>query len=425
MEEEEQEDKKETENNDKVLSMHSKRKSTKTEGNRTRRTNKTHNTQRSEVQNTGENFIERDNDNQHRKSSYKEKIPIISYNVDSSYQDKLINELKNEGRTRPKELVIPDLFDIRRNIEDLDRSEQIHEKMDEAGEIKVIDTNKRDKEFLRQYKDSSLSGKTLLQDPYALFCGAKKAYIDQFYKLSDLFVICPIYFNYRISLEYLISEEGEEEKKYEAYHLFNTKEISPGCSHNMCSNQSRQIDINIFNFIVGHQEDRFVQKFLTIKKPCRCAFSCFCACCSRPTFEVATLIEELGTIVEIRTVCDPVIHINNINNDLIYIITTKCCNNGYCCRDKCCDNPKCATCEFTIFDARKENELGKITKKHRSGKKVKPDYDQIQVDFPSNCSCQNKILIMCSALVIEYLYFQNMSNTKRCFGNPKFMHTHY
>jgi hypothetical protein len=91
-------------------------------------------------------------------------------------------------------------------------------------------------------------------------------------------------------------------------------------------------------------------------------------------------------------------------DELIYVITAKCSDCGYFCRDECCGNRKCAEIIFTICDSTQEHKLGFITKNHRSGKRVKPDYDQLSVTFPPGISCHNKILLMCSALVLEYLY---------------------
>ena len=351
----------------------------------------------------------------------KEKLPIVPYKIDPSYQKKLIAALDKKNKVRPKFLLEPDFDDIRENIAELDKKEEEHEKSNEQQNLNAGTTEKETKEFLTRYKESTFSGETLLQDPMALFSGAEKVYIDQYYKLSDLFVICPLYYNYRISLEYCIYDNGTN-KKYEAYHLFNTKEISPPCSHNCCSNQARYIDINIFNFIVD-SKDREIQHFISIRKPCRCALSCLCACCSRPTFMIETPIEKIGKIVEMQTTCDPVIKIKDVNDDDIYTITTSCCNCGYCLRDECCNNRKCASCEFLIFGKEPKKPSGKIVKDHRSGKKTKPDYDQLVVTYPVNISCQDKILIMCGALALEYLYFQNLSNSKRCSGNPRFINT--
>jgi hypothetical protein len=350
----------------------------------------------------------------------KPKEEIIPYKIeDSSYQNKLLTALKKQNKLRPKYLFSQDFEDITENITKLEQKEKTKDEQDEEEDFRVFDIEKEEKAALTKYKESSSSGTTVLQDPYALFSGAEQVYIDQYYKISDLFVICPLYFNYRISLEYRVSGEKDEESKYEAYHLFTTKEITPICSHNFLSNQSRQIDINIFNYIV-EPKDKEMQKFITIRKPCRCAFSCFCACCTRPIFEVVTPIEKLGKIIEIRTLCDPVLHVLDANDEIIYILSTKCCQYGYCLRDSFCDNRKCARCIFLIAD-KDNNCVGKILKDHRSGKRIQPDYDQMVITYPPEASCQEKILLMCASLAIEYLYFQNMTNYKRCNGIPKYL----
>ena len=354
----------------------------------------------------------------------KIKYPIIPYKVSDTYKQTLLELLKKVNRTRPKYLLDPERDDITRDIKTLDEEELEQKKLEEVEEQNAEEKEKEDKIFMNKYKESSLLGNTMLEDPLALFHDCEKVYIDQFYKLSDLFVICPLYFNYRISLEYKTSE-GE----YSAYHLFNTKEISPPCSHNVCANQAREIEINIFNFILTPKDtpnttNRKIQKFVRIRKDCRCAFSCLCACCSRPTFVVETPVEMLGKIIETRTVCDPVLQIADINNDVIYVLKAKFCDCGFCCRDQCCDNRKCASCLFIIYDGAQENKLGMISKDHRSGKKTKPDYDQLIVTYPPGISCQDKVLIMGAAIAIEYLYFQNLSNTKRCSGKPRFLHSY-
>lgn len=352
------------------------------------------------------------------------KLPIIPYKISESYQEQLLNILKLNEHCRPKTLLSPEMGDITRNIDDLEKEELKHLKIEELEHNNIRNKERDDQNHLRSYKDSSLAGTTLLQDPFAVFYGAEVAYIDQFYKLSDLFVICPIYINYRISLEYCINEiEGK--KEYGAYHLFNTKEISPPCSHDCCPNQAREIDINIFNFVLKPEDkNRKIQKFVTIKKACRCAFSCFCACCSRPEFYVDTPIENLGKIIEIRTLCDPIINILDINNDIIYVISTSGTNCGFCCRDQCCNKRKCASCEFFIYDGSMQNKLGFIIKDHKSGRKMMPDYDQIKITFPPGISCQDKILLVCGSLVLEYLYFQNLSSNKRCRGTPRFLNAY-
>ena len=94
-------------------------------------------------------------------------------------------------------------------------------------------------------------------------------------------------------------------------------------------------------------------------------------------------------------------------------------------RDQYCNNRRCAKCLFLILDVEQKLILGKIQKDHRSGKRIKPEYDQIVIVFTLNASCQNKILIMSAALTLEYLYFQNMKNYRICNGNPKIIKSPY
>ena len=342
---------------------------------------------------TPENKEEKKSEDLLQTIDKKVKLPIVPYKISESYPQTLLNILKRNDRLRPKSLLAPEMGDITRTIDDLVKDEERQLKIEELEDKNKENKERDDKIHLSSYKQSTNDGKTVLQDPFALFYGAEVAYIDQFYKLSDLFVICPLYLNYRISLEYCIGET-DGKKEYAAYHLFNTKETSPPCSHDCCANQAREIDLNIFNFTLEPEEKkRRIQKFVTIKKGCRCAFSCLCACCSRPTFVVDTPIDPLGKIIETRTVCAPIIHIQDINEDIIYVITTNGNNCGFCCRDQCCDNRKCASCEFLIYDGEMKNTIGTIKKDHKSGRKMMPDYDQLKVVFPPGISCQDKILI--------------------------------
>ena len=386
-----------------------------------------------------EKTIERENDEKNKmKDNKKEekkneelesldnevKLPIIPYKVSDAYPQQLITALRKNEHCRPRSLLAPDFFDITRNIDDLEKDEEKKLKLEEQEHNSLENKERSDQIHLNSFKESSFNGNTKLEDPFALFYKAETAYIDQYYKLSDLFVICPIYMNYRISLEYCIGEV-DGRKEYGAYHLFNTKETSPPCTHNCCANQARDININLFNIVLEPEErKRKIQKFVTLKKGCRCAFSCFCACCTRPTFYVDTPIGNLGKIIEKRTICDPIIEVRNINDEVVYVISTSGSSCGFCCRDQCCDSRKCASCEFIIYDGTMQYKYGTIHKDHKSGKKMRPDYDQLKVVFPPDISCQDKILLLCASLALEYLYFQNFTNMKRCSGAPRFLNSY-
>ena len=215
-----------------------------------------------------EKTIERENDEKNKmKDNKKEekkneelesldnevKLPIIPYKVSDAYPQQLITALRKNEHCRPRSLLAPDFFDITRNIDDLEKDEEKKLKLEEQEHNSLENKERSDQIHLNSFKESSFNGNTKLEDPFALFYKAETAYIDQYYKLSDLFVICPIYMSYRISLEYCIGEV-DGRKEYGAYHLFNTKETSPPCTHNCCANQARDININLFNIVLEPEE---------------------------------------------------------------------------------------------------------------------------------------------------------------------------
>ena len=339
------------------------------------------------------------------------KEPIVPYPVDSNYDSKILNVLKKQVPLRPKTVIDQEKFDITKNPGDIDKEE---EEILSKEKKEVDDALKTEKELyykLQKIRDSSLMGKTLISDPLALFHIAKKAYIDQYYKISDLFVKCSLYYNYRISLEY--------NKPEEQYFLFQTKEISPICQHVCCTNPSRNIKINIENFVINENEkenkEKLMEPFLYIRKNFRCSL---CCCCSRPTFTVISQTTKFGKIIEKMSAGDPEIDIYDDNNNIIYIISCKGCACGYCCADLCCGGQKCATCDYFIYNNEKSEVLGHITKYHKHGKKIGPDYDQIAIEFPEQASCQDKVLITCAGLSILYLYYQHNANGGKCCGDP-------
>ena len=249
-----------------------------------------------------------------------------------------------------------------------------------------------------------------LDNDLAKFTKCKKVYIDQYYKISDMFVICPLYYNYRISLEY--------EKEGEAYYLFDSKDLSPTCSHNCCPNQAKSVKMEIGSYGIGKG---IRQRFAIFEKPYRCACLFLCACCTRPTFNIFINEgnEKIGYIREIRTACDPTLNVFSKYDTLKYTISGSCCQCGYCCKDLCCG--MCNSATFSIYngaDDKKEKPEGTISKIKFSGNKVKPDYEQSTIVYPIQASCEDKVLILAAALFIQILYFQNINNTKRCNGNP-------
>jgi hypothetical protein len=356
------------------------------------------------------------------KSQFEEED--IPYKVDSTYHQRLMEALKKGGVLRPKALFDGRDIDITKT--EKEQIKEIEDKILEDAKTEQIlkeeDLKKREKTIKEQEKNtpkiindenSPLNNEliyTTLDDDLAKFSSCTKVYIDQYYKISDMFVICPLYFNYRISLEF--------DKPGEAYYLFDSIDLSPTCSHNCCPNQAKSVNMEIGSFGIGKGLRHTFAKF---EKPYRCACLFCCACCTRPTFNVFINggNEKIGFIREIRTACDPTMYVFTKNNTLKYKIVGSCCQCGYCCRDLCCG--MCNAAKFNIYhgrDIEEEKPEGFIEKYKYSGNKVKPDYEQVTVVYPVTACCQDKVLILAAALFIEILYYQNINNSKRCSGHP-------
>ena len=351
---------------------------------------------------------------QNQKTQIEAEIP---YQIDPTYKSRLIEALKKKGLKRLKILFEPEFVDITKSEkEQLKMEDEYEKKLKKERALQEEEDKKREKELKNQENNLTtqinLSNNQIfrtLDDDLAKFGPATKAFIDQYYKISDMFVCCPLYYNYRISLQY----------DNEAYFLFDTKEYSPVCSHDCCPNQARTFDMELRSLSIDEKKMR--KRFATINKPYRCACSCCCACCSRPTLNVKINggVEYIGKVVEIRTLCTPTLYIFNKANNWKWKISGSCSQCGYCCKDLCCG--MCNNCTFQIYPPGEDPDakaVGIINKVKMSGKKRKPDFEQVEVSFPGTASCQDKVLIISACLFLQMLYFQNISNKKRCHGNP-------
>ena len=342
--------------------------------------------------------------------------------VDDDYYNRLMNALREVGVLRPTALFDGADIDITKTDEEQAKIQKAkianaakEEQKIKEQDLKTLEKIKKENSNRNnniQSKEMALNNNNYitLDNDLAKFTKCKKVYIDQYYKISDMFVICPLYYNYRISLEY--------EKEGEAYYLFDSKDLSPTCSHNCCPNQAKSVKMEIGSYGIGKG---IRQRFAIFEKPYRCACLFLCACCTRPTFNIFIKggNEKIGYIREIRTACDPTLNVFSKYDTLKYTISGSCCQCGYCCKDLCCG--MCNSATFSIYngaDDKKEKPEGTISKIKFSGNKVKPDYEQSTIIYPIQASCEDKVLILAAALFIQILYFQNINNTKRCNGNP-------
>ena len=93
------------------------------------------------------------------KKKEKEKLPIIPYKVDSSYQKKLIDQLKRQNKKREKFLFVPEKDYITENIDQLDLQQEKKDKTDEVNDLKIEGGEQEIKHILPIIKMLHLLGK--------------------------------------------------------------------------------------------------------------------------------------------------------------------------------------------------------------------------------------------------------------------------
>lgn len=318
----------------------------------------------------------------------KEEAEVVPPNfvMNEAFQGNLITALEKYGRIRSKCIV-----DQEMNDDEINKKER---------EIK-------EEELYKEGKGQIVVQNDMADDQLSQLNLCKKAYLDQYYELSDLMVCCSLYRRYRLSLEF-------NEK---AYHLYNVKEAPSGhCSHDCCPNQCRGFLIDFDYYTI--KENIKVNDYITAKKLMRCGISCLCACCSRPTLEMRNQKGEMiGRVVELRTACTPTIMLYYKNNrNPTWKIAGRCSQCGYCCRDLC--TGCCNEANFYIYKSmdEEEKEFGQITKRNEYGKVWKPDCERIEITFPESnlCHPEEKVLILGGTLLILYLYYQNSKVRTRC-----------
>ena len=197
--------------------------------------------------------------------------------------------------------------------------------------------------------------------------------------------------------------------------LFNCKEMSEYCERNYCSGDSRPFTMNVKHMSNKSLDNDYSSNvFAVINKP----FKCTCYCFSRP--EMIGHYQKLegpifGKIYQPYTYCDPVFHVKNNSGQILYSITTDCCKCGFCCRGGC---GMFEPITFHIFKGESCNSkmtnlaCGKIVKHSMGIQSLLSDADNFEVFFPNDATSEDKLTLISSALMIDYMFFEENPNQR-------------
>ena len=190
--------------------------------------------------------------------------------------------------------------------------------------------------------------------------------------------------------------------------LFKCKEYSECCMRNCCPASTREINMVIKHIATAaNLDENFSAPFVDVKKP----FKCTCCCLERPEMLVnfGGTKQPLGRIKQVFTCCDPLFNIYDNTGSLRYIIHGECCQCGLCCANNFCG--KLSEVIFNLYSSEDRTKpSGSIIKKSATAAELVTSADSYQVNFPANSSPQDKMLLIVSALMIDYQYFEETAS---------------
>ena len=188
-------------------------------------------------------------------------------------------------------------------------------------------------------------------------------------------------------------------------YAFKCIERSGCCARVCCSNNCRTIEIDIRHVKSANEDPDLAKLFISAKKPCACSCCCFC----RPHLDIklADSQQYLGTIREPCTCCDIETEIYDKNKQLKYGVIGNCCQFGLCCGSSA---EKMAEIQFKIIQEGKV--VGMMRKLTSSFGEFFTKADSYKISFPSDATPEDKMLLICSGLLVDYQNFEKSSTAK-------------
>jgi len=197
---------------------------------------------------------------------------------------------------------------------------------------------------------------------------------------------------------YSLTKQGDKKGKK----IFKCKEKSSFCVRCCCSGECRPFKVVISHCDENDESDG--EPFLKIERPCACT----CLCLNRPEIRITCV--ENGKDEFLGKVTHPFSWNCSINMSVFddrsqqkFNIHGNCCQLGLWCRCPCA---LCQNINFTIRTP-DGSELSRLYKRSNGClKQTIADADQFVLFFPSNCTSQDKALLMCAVLFMDFRYFE-------------------
>lgn len=180
-------------------------------------------------------------------------------------------------------------------------------------------------------------------------------------------------------------------------YMFKCVERGDSCARNCCPTDLRtfSLDFKQITSLNQYYGTTAAQTFLKIRKPCSCLVK------PKMVIEHFTLGTKYGKIKQASCTLNAQVNIYDNNNNLLYEVVGDCCQAGLC---GCALCAKMMEVHFKIMQGGRI--VGKLTKCEADFEEMITSADTYEVIFPSKATVNEKILIIVTSLLIDYLYFE-------------------
>jgi len=210
-----------------------------------------------------------------------------------------------------------------------------------------------------------------------------------------------------------LSKDGDKKGKK----IFKCKEKSGCCAKQCMSAECRPFQLKIN--LVDEDEELDNEPFLLLDRPCKCT----CYCCNRPELTV-TYVEDgkneyIGKIRDPFSCCNIVLDVHDKDSNVKYNVDGSCCQIGMHCKGpfECCE-----TIDFDIKIPSGDTVAGIQKKSPGCAKAAISNADNFSLNFPSGCTKEDKALLMCAVLFLDFRYFEEkQNNDNKGGGNNRAM----
>jgi len=225
-------------------------------------------------------------------------------------------------------------------------------------------------------------------------------FIKQKLEIGEILTGCQQSNTYNV---YPLSKDGDKKGKK----LFKCKESSDCCARVCLAPDCRPFTMKVK--LTDDDEDVDSAPFLEIDRPCKCT----CYCCNRPEIRVSYVEngqnQYLGKVVNPWTCCDIELEVFDSANQLVYKIDGNCCQLGLHCSGPC---DACQTIDFDIKTG--GGEVVSTLQKRSPGcvAAMVSEADNFSLNFPHKSTKEQRALLLCAVLFLDYRYFEEKQNNQ-------------